>query len=226
MLRTFSMNSGSRESLKVPDIHQHETHNETACGGRGKVVDRRADIWAFGVVLFEMLTGQRAFDGDDISITLAAVMMKEPDWTALPASMPVRLSELLRRCVTKDPRARLRDIGEARIRIEELASGTPAETAAATTVVSLAPPEVSPSRPSARQCPTARPVSPGVSASSPADDPASRPKRREEPQRRDIDHGGSLYQRPMRTRRRSAESWSRPLHTSGWWRVPADPIYG
>ena len=59
---------------------------------RGKPVDRRADIWAFGVVLFEMLTGRRAFEGDDIAITLAAVMMKEPDWRALPAPTPVASS--------------------------------------------------------------------------------------------------------------------------------------
>src|SRR5216110_3088947 len=62
---------------------------------RGKAVDKRADIWAFGVVVFEMLTGRRAFVGDDISLTLAAIMMKEPDWSALPGSTPLGLRRLL-----------------------------------------------------------------------------------------------------------------------------------
>jgi hypothetical protein len=94
---------------------------------RGKPVDRRADIWAFGVVLFEMLTGRRAFEGDDISITLAAVIMKEPEWRALPARTPSGLRRLLASCLKKDPRARLRDIGDARLQIEELLSGSPEE---------------------------------------------------------------------------------------------------
>ena len=67
-----------------------------------------------------MLAGRRAFDGDDVSTTLAAVLLKDPDWHALPASTPVGLRRLLTRCLTKDPKARLRDIGEARIRIDEL----------------------------------------------------------------------------------------------------------
>ena len=94
---------------------------------RGKPVDKRADIWAFGVVLFEMLTGRRAFEGDDIAITLAAVMMKEPDWRALPAATPAALRRLLTRCLKKDPKARMRDIGDARLQIEELLSGAPEE---------------------------------------------------------------------------------------------------
>ena len=91
---------------------------------RGRPVDKRADIWAFGVVLYEMLTGRKAFDGDDVSMTLAAVMMKEPEWTALPASTPSSLRRLLMRCLKRDPRARLRDIGEARLHLEELIAGT------------------------------------------------------------------------------------------------------
>ena len=87
---------------------------------RGKPVDRRADIWAFGVVLFEMLSGQRAFDGETTSDVLAKVMEREPDWRALPSATPTRLRELLRRSLTKDPKARLRDIGEARVQIEVL----------------------------------------------------------------------------------------------------------
>ncbi len=82
---------------------------------KGKAVDKRADIWAFGVVLYEMLTGRRAFEGDDISTTLAAVLMKDPDWTALPAETPAAVVSLVRRCLEREPRARLRDIGEARL---------------------------------------------------------------------------------------------------------------
>ena len=92
---------------------------------RGKTVDKRADIWAFGVVVFEMLTGRRAFGGGDISITLASVMMQEPEWSALPAAAPVGLRRLLTRCLKKDPKARMRDIGEARLQIEELLGGAP-----------------------------------------------------------------------------------------------------
>jgi Tol biopolymer transport system component len=82
---------------------------------RGKVVDKRVDIWSFGCVLYEMLTGKRAFDGDDVSMTLAAVMMKEPDWSALPPAMPAALGMYLRRCLAKDPAARIRDIGDMRL---------------------------------------------------------------------------------------------------------------
>ena len=72
---------------------------------RGKTVDRRADIWAFGVVLYEMLTGRRAFEGDDVSDTLAQRARAEPDWTALPADARRRVRRLLRRCLEKDPQA-------------------------------------------------------------------------------------------------------------------------
>ena len=97
---------------------------------RGKPVDKRADIWAFGVVLYEMLTGRRAFDGETISDVLAKVIEREPDWTALPASTPPGLRELLRRCARKDAKTRLQAIGDARVQIEELIiSGATEETA-------------------------------------------------------------------------------------------------
>jgi eukaryotic-like serine/threonine-protein kinase len=92
---------------------------------KGKAVDRRADIWAFGAVLFEMLTGRQAFVGETVSETLAAVMKDNPDWNALPGSTPARVRDLLQRCLVKDPKQRLRDIGDARIRIEEEMSGVP-----------------------------------------------------------------------------------------------------
>jgi hypothetical protein len=82
---------------------------------KGRAVDKRADIWAFGVVLFEMLSGRRCFDGEDVSTTLAAVLMREPDWTALPTDRPPAIESLVRRCLERDPKARLRDIGEARL---------------------------------------------------------------------------------------------------------------
>ena len=87
---------------------------------RGKAVDRRADIWAFGIVLFEMLAGRRPFPGDETSDVLAAVLLQEIDWRALPAGTPPRLRWLLERCLERNPRQRLRDIGEARVAFDEL----------------------------------------------------------------------------------------------------------
>ncbi len=90
---------------------------------KGKPVDRRADIWAFGCVLYEMLTGKHAFDGETVTDILAAVVMKEPDWSALPETTPRSIRNLLSRCLKKDPKQRLRDIGEARIAIDEAIAG-------------------------------------------------------------------------------------------------------
>ena len=84
---------------------------------RGRAVDKRADIWSFGVVLFEMLTGKRLFDGETVSDVLASVLTREVDWTALPKAMPASVHRLLRRCLDRDPRTRLRDIGEARVAV-------------------------------------------------------------------------------------------------------------
>ena len=82
---------------------------------RGHAVDRRADIWSFGCVLFEMLTGQRPFLGETISDSLASILAREPDWSALPSKLPAAVTSLLVRCLDKDARTRLRDIGEARV---------------------------------------------------------------------------------------------------------------
>jgi serine/threonine protein kinase len=92
---------------------------------KGKTVDRRVDIWAFGVVLYEMLTGKRGYDAEDASDTIAAVLTREVDWTALPAETPTRLRTLLRDCLARDPKQRLRDIGEARRVLDRLISGAP-----------------------------------------------------------------------------------------------------
>jgi Tol biopolymer transport system component len=93
---------------------------------KGKPADKRSDIWAFGCVLYEMLSDQRAFKGDDISDTLAAILRQDIDWTALPASTPASVRGLIARCLDRDVRRRLRDIGEARIVLSDPA---PAEGA-------------------------------------------------------------------------------------------------
>src|SRR5262245_35362449 len=92
---------------------------------RGKHIDKRVDVWAFGCVLYECLTGERAFDGETMSDVLAAVLERDPDWGRIPPATPRPVVELLHRCFAKDPRQRLRDIGEARMSL----SRTPAEGA-------------------------------------------------------------------------------------------------
>ena len=86
---------------------------------RGRPVDKRTDIWAFGCVLYEMLTGRPAFAGETVSDTIAAILERDPDWDALPALTPVSIRRLLQRCLEKDPKRRVRDIGDARLEIEE-----------------------------------------------------------------------------------------------------------
>ena len=90
---------------------------------RGRVVDRRADIWAFGCVLFEMLTGKRPFGGDDVTDTIASIVKDEPEWRLLPANLPPAIVSLLHRCLQKDARRRLRDIGDARVDIADVIEG-------------------------------------------------------------------------------------------------------
>jgi len=99
---------------------------------RGKVVDRRTDIWSWGCVLYECLTGKRAFDGETVSDTVARILEREPDWAALPKTTPARVVELLHRSLEKDPRRRLRDMGEARLALEEVRAGGGGSASAAT----------------------------------------------------------------------------------------------
>ncbi len=111
---------------------------------KGRPVDRRADIWAFGVVLYEMLTGRRGYEAEDVSDTLAAVLTRDVDWQALPADTPLRLRALVRDCLARDPKNRLRDIGEARRVLDQMISGAPEIDAAQSTMVAAAAPAAAP----------------------------------------------------------------------------------
>ena len=120
--------TGSVPSVSMsPTLSMHATQAGIILGtaaymapeqARGKGVDRRADIWAFGVVLFEMLTGSPPFPGEDISHVLARVIEREPAWSTLPPDLPPALATYLRRCLVKDPRQRVRDIGDVRLALE------------------------------------------------------------------------------------------------------------
>ena len=92
---------------------------------RGLPVDKRSDIWAFGCLLYEMLTGSLAFAGDTVSDTIAKVLEREPNWRSLPETTPAPIRRLLLRCLTKDPKQRLRDIGDARIEIDAISEAVP-----------------------------------------------------------------------------------------------------
>jgi Tol biopolymer transport system component len=111
---------------------------------RGKAVDARADIWSFGVVLTELLTGERAFQGEDVSEVLAKVLEREPDFSKLPTATPPSVRRIIARCLVKDPRQRLRDIGEARIALgeaeRELAQGPSSGSAAVAPTPAVAAP--------------------------------------------------------------------------------------
>ncbi|MFN8178022.1 MAG: protein kinase [bacterium] len=110
---------------------------------RGQSVDRRADIWAMGVILYEMLTGRRLFTGETISDTLASVLKTDPDWSALPEETPPRVRRLLRRCLERNPKERLRDAGDARLLLREAIAGAPEETAS---LLGMAPAAAAPRR--------------------------------------------------------------------------------
>ena len=115
-------------ALNSPTLSAHATHAGIILGtaaymapeqARGLPVDRRADVWAFGCVLFEMLTGQRPFAGDTVTDTMAAVLSREPEWSSLPEATPDGVRRLLKRCLTKDVKRRLRDLSDARLDLEE-----------------------------------------------------------------------------------------------------------
>jgi serine/threonine protein kinase len=119
---------GGSEMAESPPVTASDTRSGTLLGtpaymspeqARGQLLDKRADIWAFGCVLYEMLTGCAAFAGETVSDTLARVLQREPDWERLPASTPPLVRRLLRRCLEKNPRQRPRDIGDARVDLDE-----------------------------------------------------------------------------------------------------------
>jgi Tol biopolymer transport system component len=129
-------NSSSGQLSHSPTMSRHATEAGMIMGtaaymspeqARGKTVDKRADIWSFGVVLFEMLTGERLFAGETVSDTLASVLKEDLPWTTLPATAPRGVVQLLRRCLTRDPRQRLRDIGEARFALVAAGTAEPGE---------------------------------------------------------------------------------------------------
>ena len=100
---------------------------------RGKPVDKRADIWSFGAVVLEMLTGSRAFEGEDVSVTLANVINQPPDWKRLPGGLSPSLRTYLQRCMEKEPKQRMADMQDVRLAMEgafETAVPTPTEPTA------------------------------------------------------------------------------------------------
>ena len=101
---------------------------------KAKPVDRRADIWAFGCVLYEMLTGKQAFPGETVTESLAGVIRAEPDWSQLPSTTPMRVRVLLQRCLQKEPKQRLQAIGDARISLDEVIAGAPGDTPSSATI--------------------------------------------------------------------------------------------
>jgi serine/threonine protein kinase len=130
----------SATAMNSPTLSIHATQAGIILGtaaymspeqARGKAVDKRTDIWALGAVLFEMLSGSRAFPGDDATDTIVAVVSKEPDWSALPSTVPSGIRRLLRRALEKDPKRRLDSAPAARIEIDEAVDGPPESESAA-----------------------------------------------------------------------------------------------
>ena len=135
LAKAFDPTSGAGvDPMDLPTITGHATKAGVILGtaaymspeqAKSRTVDRRADLWAFGAVLYEMLTGRRAFIGDGASDTIARVLMEEPDWSALPASTPGPIRTLLRRCLEKDRRRRLDSAAAVRFAIEDALAATP-----------------------------------------------------------------------------------------------------
>jgi len=134
----FGLAKALSDDLAAPDISSSPTLSMAATKmgmilgtaaymspeqAKGKQVDRRCDVWAFGCVLYEMLSRKQAYAGEDVSETLAAIIRGEPDWNALPKNLPSTIRRVLKRCLEKDVRHRLQSIGEARIAIEDLLVG-------------------------------------------------------------------------------------------------------
>ncbi len=136
LAKAMDVKADSGDASDSPTLQLDETRPGVIVGtvefmspeqARGKRVDKRTDVWAFGCVLFEMLSGRRAFSGETPTDALANIVTRDPDWTALPAATPPRVRELLERCLQKDANRRLRDVGDARIALED-ASAESAES--------------------------------------------------------------------------------------------------
>jgi serine/threonine-protein kinase len=133
LAKAMDTKADTSDSSESPTLQLEQTRPGVIVGtiefmspeqARGKAVDKRTDVWAFGCVLFEMLSGHRAFSGDTPSDAIAAILTREPDWSLLPAATPPRVREMMERCLQKDPSRRLRDIGDARIVLEDAVTGT------------------------------------------------------------------------------------------------------
>ncbi len=134
-LLDFGLAKAATGELQSPTVTVGSTQEGTILGtaaymspeqARGQAVDKRTDIWAFGCVLYEMLTGRLAFPGETVSDTIVAILEREPDWTALPATTPPMVARLLRRGLEKDPKRRLRDIADARAELDDALEGAKA----------------------------------------------------------------------------------------------------
>src|SRR5437016_7966327 len=143
----FGLAKAATGELQSPTVTVGSTQEGTILGtaaymspeqARGQAVDKRTDIWAFGCVLYEMLTGRAAFPGETVSDTIVAILEREPDWAALPATTPPMVARLLKRSLEKDPKRRLRDIADARAEIDDALEGgkAPAMVAGRPPVVS------------------------------------------------------------------------------------------
>ncbi len=140
LAKAYESDASSQDMSNSPTLSRAATMQGVILGtaaymspeqAKGRTVDKRTDIWAFGCVLYELLTAKQTFHGEDVTDILAAVVRAEPNWTCLPATTPPAIRNLLRRCLQKDARKRLRDAGDARIEIEEALSGAAAVEAVA-----------------------------------------------------------------------------------------------
>jgi serine/threonine-protein kinase len=128
LAKAFASDAGNEDPANSPTLSMAATMHGVILGtaaymspeqARGKAVDKRTDIWAFGCVLYELLTGKQAFEGETVTEILASILKSEPDWLALPPATRAQIRSLLRRCLQKDQTLRMRDAGDARIEIQE-----------------------------------------------------------------------------------------------------------